>query len=186
MGLSVIRTLTPQLKALASEFDCSYDAKMVTNGLALTEKIAIELVKNLDITAIEITLDGTKDYHDIRRMQKNGKPTFSKIFTNVVNLANKKYPNLDVSIRCNVDYQNHESVSLLLQKLAAANIQDKVRFYVAPIHSWGNDAHKQSLTKEKFAELEIILLSEMIELGFNPSLIPERVPIVWQFLLMLN
>ncbi|EAZ88571.1 radical SAM/SPASM domain-containing protein [Crocosphaera chwakensis] len=178
VGLSVIRSLTPQLKALAEEFNCSYQAKIVTNGLALTEKIARELVEDLHITTIEITLDGTQEYHDIRRIQKSGRPTFSKIFTNVVNLAQRDDLEVNLIIRCNVDYQNYESVSLLLRELATAKIQDKISFYVAPIHSWGNDAHKQSLSHEEFAELEIFWLSEMIELGFNPGLIPSRVPIV--------
>lgn len=178
VGLSVIRSLTPQLKALATEFNCSYAAKIVTNGLALTSKIAKELIEDLHITFIEVTLDGTKEYHDIRRMQKSGLPTFSKIFTNIINLANQKDLEVSLSIRCNVDYQNYEAVSPLLHELAKANLQDKVKFYVAPIHSWGNDAHKQSLSKEEFAELEIFWLSEMIELGFYPQLIPGRVPIV--------
>lgn len=178
VGLSVIRSLTRQLKALAADFGCSYDAKMVTNGLALTETVSRELVEELNITKIEITLDGTKEYHNIRRMQKSGKPTFSKIFTNIVNLAQKHYSDVNLVIRCNVDYENYESVSPLLQVLAKANIQDKISFYVAPIHSWGNDAHKRSLSKEEFAELEIFWFSEMIELGFNIKLIPDRVPIV--------
>lgn len=178
VGLPVIRNLTPQLKSLAANFGCSYNAKIVTNGLALTEHIATELVNDLDVSFIEVTLDGVAEYHDARRMQKSGLPTFDKIFSNVTNLARRQDLNVKLSIRCNVDYQNYESVSLLMQKLAEEGIQDKINFYVAAIHSWGNDAHMRSLSKEEFAEWEIAWFGEMVELGFNPRFIPDRKPIV--------
>jgi uncharacterized protein len=177
LGLSVIRTLTPQLKSLAEEFSCTYNATIVTNGLALTEEIAEELVNDLGIDAIEITLDGVAEFHDARRMQKNGAPTFDKIFANVVSLAHRDDLDIRLSIRCNVDYQNHESVTLLLKELSTAGIQKKIKFYIAPIHSWGNDAHNLSLSKEEFAAWEITWFGEMVELGFDVGLIPERKPV---------
>ncbi len=178
VGLSVMRTLTPQLKSLAENFGCSYNAKIVTNGLALTEKIATEIINELGVNTIEITLDGVAEFHDVRRMQKNGSPTFDKIFTNVTALVHRQDLDAQLTIRCNVDYQNYDSVSLLLQQLATAGIQDKISFYVAPIHSWGNDAHTRSLSKEEFAAWEIAWFGEMVELGFNVALIPERTPLV--------
>jgi uncharacterized protein len=178
LGLSVIRTLTPQLRSLAKKFGCTYNAIIVTNGLALTEEIAEELVNDLGIDSIEITLDGVAEFHDARRMQKNGAPTFDKIFANVVTLANRQDLDIRLSIRCNVDYQNHESVTLLLKELSTAGIQKKIMFYVAPIHSWGNDAHNLSLSKEEFAAWEITWFGKMVELGFNVGLIPGRKPLV--------
>ncbi len=178
VGLPVMRKVTPQLQNLAESFGCSYYAKVVTNGLALTEEIATEIVNDLGVKFIEITLDGIGEYHDVRRMQKNGAPTFEKIFANVVALARRQDLNVKISIRCNVDRQNYESVSSLLQLLAEEGLQERISFYVAPIHSWGNDAHTRSLSPEEFAAWETIWLSEMIQLGFQPNLIPDRQPIV--------
>ncbi|MDH6056103.1 radical SAM/SPASM domain-containing protein [Umezakia ovalisporum] len=178
VGLPVMRTLTPKLQSLAGDFGCSYNAKIVTNGLALTEHIATELVQELGVSFIEVTLDGIAAYHNARRMQKNGLPTFDKIFANVIALAHRTDLNVKIVIRCNVDHENYESVSLLLQQLAEAGIQDKIGFYTAPIHSWGNDAHHGSLTKQEFAAWEITWLGEMIELGFAPGLLPQRKPLV--------
>lgn len=177
-GLPVIRSLTPKLQSLAAEFGCSYRAKIVTNGLALTPNIARELIEELKIDSIEITLDGTAEFHDLRRMQKNGHPTFEKIFTNLVNLAYEPDLNASLIVRCNVDRQNVESVSPLLELLAFVGLQERISFYVAPIHSWGNDADARGLSKEEFAGREIVWLNEMIELGFTPNPLPERVPIV--------
>ncbi|GAB1544185.1 radical SAM/SPASM domain-containing protein [Scytonema sp. NUACC21] len=178
VGLPVMRTLTPQLKSLAASYGCSYDAKIVTNGLALTEKVATEIINELNVSTIEITLDGIAEYHDTRRIQKNGLPTFDKIFANVQALARRKDLDVQIVIRCNVDYQNYHSVSLLLEQLAEAGLQNRVNFYVAPIHSWGNDAHARSLSKEEFAAWEIIWWGEMVELGFKVSPIPSLKPVV--------
>jgi uncharacterized protein len=177
-GISVMRTLTPKLQALAESFGCSYKAKIVTNGLALTEKVATEIVNDLGVRFIEITLDGVAEYHDARRMQKNGMPTFDKIFANVLALARRKDLDVQLSVRCNVDRQNSESVSSLLQLLAEEGLPERISFYTAPIHSWGNDAHTRSLSPEEFSAKEIGWLSEMILLGFQPALIPPRKPIV--------
>lgn len=178
VGFSVMRTLTPHLMALAESFGCSYEAKIVTNGLALTEKVATEIVNNLGVQFIEITLDGVAQFHDARRMQKNGMPTFDKIFANVVALAGRKDLDVQLSIRCNVDRQNYESVSSLLQMLAEEGLQERIRFYTASVYSWGNDAHTRSLSPEEFAAWDIAWLSEMIQLGFKPGLIPSRQHIV--------
>jgi uncharacterized protein len=178
IGLPVIRTLTPTLQSLAESFGCDYEAKIVTNGLVLTEKVASEIVNSLGVRSIEITLDGVAEFHDARRYQKNGMPTFDKIFSNVITLIQCKELDVKINIRCNVDRQNCKSVSSLLQMLAEKGVQERIGFYVAPIHSWGNDAHTRSLSAEEFATWEITWLAEMIQLGFKPGLIPSRKPVV--------
>jgi len=177
-GLAVIRALTPQLKQLAREFDCRYDASMTTNGLALTEKVARELVNDHALRFVTISLDGTREFHDARRPTKNGAGTFDAIFSNVVALASRKDLDIEIKIRSNVDRRNCEAVIPLLQMLAGAGIQKRINFYVAPIHSWGNDAHKLSLTPSEFAEREIEWFGEMIRLGFRTGLLPTLQPVV--------
>jgi uncharacterized protein len=175
IGLPVMRNLAPQFQALAEEFGCRYGSKIVTNGLALTDKVATELFYDLGVRTVEITLDGLAEFHDVRRMQKSGSPTFDKIFANVISLARRSdLSDIHIIIRCNVDAQNYESVSLLMLKLVEEGVQERIQFYAAPIHSWGNDAHKRSLTPEEFAAWEIKWLSEKVQLGFPTSFIPSR------------
>ena len=177
-ALGVIRSFTPRLKALTEEFDCGYEAKIVTNGLALTDKVATEIVHEHDIQFIEITLDGVAEFHDARRHRKNGKATFDLIFSNTIDVARREdLRNVGLRIRCNVDHRNYEGVSPLLRMLAEEGVQERIAFYVAPIHSWGNDAHTLALSKEDFATWELKWLAEMISLGFEPPLVPARKPI---------
>jgi uncharacterized protein len=178
IGLSVIRSLSRSLKALAATYHCDYEGKVVTNGLSLTDRVADELVSELSVRSIEVTLDGVSDSHDARRHTKGGGATFDRIFSNVIALARRENLPVSISVRCNVDRRNCDGVTPLLKMLADAGVAQRITFYVAPIHSWGNDAHKLSFTPAEFAALEIDWLSQMVQLGFAPECIPPRKPIV--------
>lgn len=179
MGLPQLRELTNQFKKLAEEFNIRYASKIVTNGLSLKSKIFEELVVDLNVTQIEVTLDGPAEFHDTHRYTKEGKNSFELIYKNLTEIFKRDdYEKLGcfISIRCNVDRKNWEGVSPLIKLLANDGFQKKVsHFYVIGIYSWaGNDAHTNSLTKEEFASKEIDWLIEMFEAGFNPRVIPSR------------
>jgi uncharacterized protein len=178
MGLRQMRELTVMFKQLCEEFNLTYSSKIVTNGLSLKENIFEELVNDLKVNSIEVTLDGTAEFHDTHRYTKEKGPSFNLILNNLLTIFNKENYhdyNCGISIRCNVDADNVEGVTPLINLLASHNLQDKIsHFYAIGIYSWGNDAHLNSLTKEKFAELEIDWFLKMIELGFSINAIPGR------------
>jgi uncharacterized protein len=176
-GMNVIRLLTPRLQDLAEKSGCRYTASVVTNGLALSERVLTELVAKHAVTQLHLTLDGPREHHDIRRHRKNGDPTFDRIFRNITAAAHRTDLDVSISIRTNVDRRNQDGVIPLLRLLADAGLQQKVGYYVAPIHSWGNDAHRLALSPEEFARLEIDWLCEMMQLGFMPGLLPGRNPV---------
>ena len=60
----------------------------------------------------------------------------------------------------------------------SAGIQERITYYVAPVHAWGNDADAAALSPEDFAALEIQWFCDMIRLGFRPGLLPGRKHIV--------
>lgn len=179
MALQQIRYMTDEFKKIAEEFGIGYSAKMVSNGLSLKENLFVEVAKELKVTQIEITLDGTAEFHDQRRHTKEGKGTFQYILKNLLDIFNREdFHELgcNISIRCNVDKRNYQGVSPLIQFLAENNLQDKISgFYVASVYSWGNDAHLKSFTKEEFAQMEIDWIIEMYKHGFQPYLLPGRV-----------
>ncbi len=179
MGLRQMRQMTDIFKQLCLEFDLRYSSKIVTNGLSLKENIFEELVNDLNVRAIEVTLDGTAEFHDTHRYTKENGPSFDLIFNNLLTIFNKENfedYNCEISIRCNVDLDNVAGVSPLIQLLASHNLQRKIsRFYPIGIYSWGNDAHLNSLTKEDFAQMEIDWMLELVELGFPISVLPSRV-----------
>lgn len=182
IGLSQIRDLTPKLSEIAKAHNCGYSSLVVTNGLSLKEHIFVELVKKHSVRKIEVTLDGTAEYHDARRHTKAGVSSFDLIMKNLLKIFNRpdfKELGCKISIRCNVDERNEAGVIPLIKLLSSYNLQDKIDyFYVARIHSWGNEAHLLSHEKEEFAEKEIDWILEQYKYGFKPNLLPGLQPIV--------
>lgn len=179
VGLSNIRTLTPQLQRAADSAGCEYRASVITNGLAMTADVGKELVDELYVCSITVSLDGTERFHDLRRPTKTGHGTFNKIIRNIAHLVETigNRP-IEIKIRCNVDRENAVDVVPLLHQLHRLGIHERIRFYVSPIHAWGNDAHLRSLDPAEFAKMEISWFWEMSKLGFTVGLIPSLQKVV--------
>ncbi|MCB9228856.1 MAG: radical SAM protein [Deltaproteobacteria bacterium] len=175
-GMPALQKLSDQLQKLALELNLRYRSGIVTNGLLLNPKLFEKLVVDHKVTHFDITLDGDKDAHDQRRHLKDGKPSFDIIFSNITKIAQRNDLNFSLNIRCNTDDRNRDGVSRLLKKMADHGVHKKANFYVAPIHSWGNDAHELAADKAEFAGWEIDWFIEMRKLGFHIEPLPKRKP----------
>lgn len=83
-----------------------YTASLITNGYLLTEE-KIAKLNNLNITYLQITLDGKKETHDNRRYLKNGGPTYDVILRNIDKVLATDFKGT-VHVRVNVDGRNDE------------------------------------------------------------------------------
>jgi uncharacterized protein len=171
-AMPVVRRLTGELRRRTDARQMRYSAKVVTNGVALTPATAEELVA-LGVTSIEVTLDGPPAQHDARRHTKTGHGSFARILANLIAIRDHDL-RFALSIRCNVDATNADSVADLIDLLASHGLQRRASFYTAPVHSWGNDAHLRGLSREDFAEREVEWLALQLARGFSPSLVPAR------------
>jgi len=178
LGLSAMRRLSPLLLALADEEGLSYRARVVTNGLRLTAALARELQELHRVEHCEVTLDGPAQFHDTRRPTKAGDATHDRILANLVAIATDESVCFSLSVRCNVDASNAGGVPLLIEELAAAGLERRVRLYFSPVYDWGNDAGRAALSKGDLAAAEIEWFAQMIALGFDVELVPARKPVV--------
>jgi uncharacterized protein len=183
-GLSSIEYSSFILQDLAKEAGLKYNANMVTNGLALKEKLFQHLAEDHKINRFQITLDGTAEFHDKRRMLKNGTASFDIIFNNICRIVHSDFYSQGkarISIRCNVNAENKDNVFSLMDLMKEHGIHDKVTFALARVTDWGdNDAgteHNGGISKEDFARLEIDVMLKQITENFKYSpagLIPQR------------
>lgn len=97
-----IVTLTQKMQNLGLQ----YRASMITNGYLLNEEV-IDSLQLLDISSIQITIDGLAERHNSRRGLKSGGATYDRILQNIKLLCEKQ-PNIKVGIRVNVDRSNKE------------------------------------------------------------------------------
>lgn len=171
-GLPVIRVLSRQFIALSKAHGVNYSAKIVTNGLALTAKIFQQL-SALNVAHFEITLDGPEQVHDNNRPMKDGGGSYRKILGNLQEIVRIK-DRQRITVRVNVGINNFEAIPALIDEISALNLQSGVGVYFAPLHDWGNDAGKDSLSMEAFSQHELAWYAQLLENGFQLGLIPGR------------
>jgi uncharacterized protein len=178
-GYSSIKKASNKLIGLANQAGLKYTSDMVTNGLSLKPNLFKELVEECKVTRYQITIDGTAESHDQRRVTKTGDPTFELIMKNIVDVTNtKEYfdNNCHISIRVNIDKTNYKYVDPLIDVIKNNGLQGKVSMYFAPIVDFGgNDAGKDSLKKDSFAEMEIEWLLKCFENNIGLNVMPNRV-----------
>ncbi len=81
---------------------------LITNGYFFTLDI-IEKLTAVKISGIQITLDGFKDTHDIRRPLVNGQGTFDTIIKNLDDYYDSPFRDMfTVAIRVNIDNRNYD------------------------------------------------------------------------------
>lgn len=103
--------LTSKFKDICLCNGCKYEAKMTTNGYLFSD-YSINMLEELCIKKIQITLDGYESYHDKKRPLANGMGTFKKIKENLLKILDK---NVLVVLRLNVDEENYYGVESLLE-----------------------------------------------------------------------
>ena len=85
--------------------DYNYELSVVTNGYEIINYI--DILKKAKIKEIQITVDGTAELHDKRRVSHDGGSTFSQIMDGVQALIDERIP---VNFRVVVDKENLEDL----------------------------------------------------------------------------
>src|SRR6185295_9024932 len=62
--------------------------------------------------------------------------------------------------------------------LADQGLQERISFYTAPVHSWGNEAHAMALSPDDFGQYEVGWFARMALRNFEVQLLPGLRPIV--------
>jgi uncharacterized protein len=184
LGISNITKLTPRFKELARKYNCTYGARMTSNGLLLNQR-NIKLLFDNGISDLTVSIDGTKESHDARRPTKGGEGTYNVILKNLTSLFKYLRENeieCSLKLRINIDRYNKDCIEELFKDLENAGCKGVVSGWdIAPIHSWGNDAHERSLTFEEFGELRMDLTICLLEMGLLEKVpFPSRVRVLCQ------
>jgi len=130
-----LRCLSSKIQALG----LAYDAQMITNGYLLTPKIIASL-KELNISHLQITIDGIKETHDKRRHLKDGRCTYDKIMENVSNLMASNWHG-KLNLRVNVDKRNsHEFAEVYkrMKELYPEEFGKKINVYPGFVNDGAN------------------------------------------------
>jgi uncharacterized protein len=134
--------------------------ELTTNGYLLDIETS-KMLGLLGINTIQVTLDGPGEYHNSKRKTISGKPTFSRILTNVNNYLEQCKKSF-LLLRCNYDEENFEYLIELLDKLPE-EFRNRVQVYCRKI--WG--CGKIDITQKKEREVLDEFYSYAIEHGYR-------------------
>ena len=181
-ALSQLKKISTEIIELCKINNVEYDGSIITNGLSLKPNIFKDLYLNHNVLHYQITLDGTAEHHDKRRITKKGEHTFNIIFKNIIDIINldcyQEKVKEPILIRTNIDKTNLNSIKDLVDIFAENDAQGKIQFSFAPIVDWGDKKYGtiDGFTKRDFADIEIDLLLYAHQKGFliDTSLVPKR------------
>ncbi len=133
LGFRYIQKIIEEIKNL----DCKITGSITTNGFLLSENYFSYLINN-NIISFQITLDGTKEFHNNQRNLSTKKiDTFSRIFNNILN-TKKFNQNFEIIIRVNVTKENFESVFQLIDQLSIHFSKDiRYKLLLYQVKDWG-------------------------------------------------
>ncbi|MCX6827741.1 MAG: radical SAM protein [candidate division Zixibacteria bacterium] len=123
----IVEEMSNHFMKICEAKQSKYFAGMVTNGYLL-DQANLELILKARIAFLQITVDGPKEVHNIRRPLKNGGGTYDRIVANLANIPDNAP--IMLSIRINIDKRNQESTSLLLEDLKKRGFHEKPNFHL--------------------------------------------------------
>ena len=129
----IVKKAVAAYSGLAKSRGLEYMTEIITNGELLTEEMA-SILSEHNWKRVQITLDGPREVHDARRHGVNGRPTFDNIWANILMLTRTNYvPGVDV--RLSLDQGNAGHIPRLLEFMAEAGVQDRIRLSIGFIES---------------------------------------------------
>jgi uncharacterized protein len=158
LNFKTMQLLTAKLK----NDDIRINAHLITNGYLMTKE-KIEQFKDLYITFVQVTVDGLEEEHNLTRVHKQKKNTFSKIlenldvFFNIHNQENSIALNLRVNLDRTKNYLNKfiDAYSFFKRRYPYKNLFISPGF-IADIKSNGINTHcefDRAAIKDFFKEL---------------------------------
>lgn len=106
LEIDTICRLTEKFKKICEENNCKYEATITSNGYLFSDE-NIELLDNLSIKNVQITIDGMNDYHDKKRPLINGQGSFQRIRDNIIKLLET---GINIVLRINVNEENYSNI----------------------------------------------------------------------------
>lgn len=115
LNVNAGKIILKSIKQLCDEQKIGFSTAIITNGVLLNKE-NIQFLKEYKCQYVQITLDGTKDVHDARRVSKNGTSSFDSILKTLKQM-NARKDFVKPLIRINVDKTNVGKTEQLLKYL---------------------------------------------------------------------
>jgi uncharacterized protein len=164
IGKKAIASLSERIIEICHRERVAYHARILTNGLLLTEETA-KILKACQVTLAQVSIDGSKYMQDVRRKAARGKDTYNIVMDNIASAVNY----INIGLRVNIDKSNSDDIATLLDDLEKRGLKKKVVINFGQLVSFEGVCelvNDQCYTKREFSEVEVELYSQAINKGF--------------------
>jgi uncharacterized protein len=171
MNIRPIRIIARELRRYSESRGLVFGFCITTNGSLLIPELLDELI-GLGLKGIQLTLDGTEEYHNRKRPFINGKGSFSCIMDNLLNAAGK----IKINLTGNFDDENVVSFPGLLDYLKNLGLAPKIQLVeFKPISPTPNDRRYRGrgydigcvYAEKKTGERMVSLRRDILAKGFQ-------------------
>lgn len=170
-----ILQLGARIQEHCARHEINYDSHIVTNGVYLTPERVTEL-STIGVTTVQVTIDGSKDDHDIRRPLKNPKIVGSSFDAALAGIESA-LGNLSVAIRVNLDPTNISGTLQLLEDIERrgwfkeTHTRRSIKMSFAYTSNFSGlscrDLIHEPLTIVNFAKAELRLYKKLLRMGID-------------------
>ena len=162
LAKNIIYDLSKRLINICNANGIAFEASMVSNGSLLDDETIKELIE-YKVDNIQITIDGTPETHNKRRISKSGQGSFDTIIDNINKIL--KTEKISVGIRINVDKSNKEELPTLLKILSDRLISKNVFISFGQVKVYTKaclSVEKTCYTNPEFA-IELFSFQKLLE-----------------------
>jgi len=127
-------------------------SNIVTNGYLL-DYATFQKLCDVNVRQFQVTLDGDAENHDKLRTLANKKPTFDKIYSNLLEIVQKVSKNEDFgfAIRCNFLKSSVPSSRRLLDEFQKDFAHDnRFHIYFRPVYDFETDRNSDDIEESDF------------------------------------
>ena len=155
LGINEIEELYLRLKSINGK---TISSKIITNGYYLNQD-NIKILQSINVSSIQISLDGLKETHNKIKYTRDCNDTFSVTIQNI-DMISELAPEIQLNIRVNIDKNNMNEYPVLYKYLHD-RYRDKSNIYIAP--GIVQDFENNTLTGDS----KLFSRQEVMEFGIN-------------------
>lgn len=163
LELKIIEKISTKIIQYCAEKGIKYIAAIITNG-SLASESAIALLEQLNVSFIQITLDG--DFEETCKLKGCTKDLFLRSLQGVLFAAKK----MRINVRLNTDGSNIDSIISVVKTIRdqaiQENVLDNIRFYLACIEKAGD-----CLMPDWFVEANKKFLDYLVSNGMKEDIL---------------
>ncbi len=161
------KSLSSNVFSLLSKHGVIVKTHLITNGSLINKEI-VEYLDSINIQQVQVTIDGSKHHHDLKRHYKNGVGSYDDIIENLNSIIDYK---INVMVRMNFDSTNLSSAYELINDLYERKLtrNNNLFFELNPIVSrsnWDGLMCKAELD-ENLIDIRLAILRYAIDKGLR-------------------